>query len=900
MRRPSNGPRAVIASQDPLRLAFRRLCLAGSLAALPFQGCGAEPAAPPTAAATTSSSTATAAAASEPSANGTPASPAAAPQTSGQQLTQAAPAPARPAVAATADQIAGWGITDSPPLQLLACYDGFSDALIQGLALAPDGKQFALGGARLTTWNISEPQPTADLLADLKEEDVERPIRAIGISPDGQWLAAGDMKGRLRIWDRKDPAKPTLVKAHEGRLTQLAFSPDSKTLATTSYSGEVRLWRLPGGEKGKSLKIDKQELQSLAFLTETLLATAGREATVWNIESGEKVATLTTGRLVGAGLGVSNDHRWLAFSDSDSKTKLWEIPRQALSSAVLPVAAHRIVFSPDGRRIATDSGDRAIRIWDAITRQVIQVIDADGGRTTGLAWLPENGTLLIATEEGRLRLWGTSAGAKGLGLEPIASPALRAAGTAAKHADSPARLEQVIDVRSFPRLPDAQPMWSYGGSDTYATAAPQEEVETFYRHVLGKAGWKETPADPLQPGLNFQKADCLFNVSVSPAYPTPGEPVKEGAGGRQVTLRFAGNYDAHWLPKVSPIDSPANLASFSMVHYRTRMPLTDLEVAVLQKLREAGWVPYSRLATSHSEEPHSRSLTLVQGGSLLTVSIGPPADAPGELVVQMGVNLAEKSLPLPADASWIEFDVSTDLRLVASTKLSLAEAAKFFDTEMPLDGWLAREAGRRIDDEKGRGWLPYIRGQRDVLIRLVAMPAGGTRIFVGDAERTSWQVKAETAAKSPEAKGKSDKPGIEAADFELPKGAAAVKFDIDGKQIEYELAGTTPPKLVEQFVKQMEGLGWKRDGAGVLSDEYCFVTYELGKSEIQFRGRADGKKTSVIVSGDGLLWTKPLPAAPVRISYETWLRRSGKPASLEYLDEFAAEMHKIPETAAAK
>ena len=34
----------------------------------------------------------------------------------------------------------------------------------------------------------------------------------------------------------------------------------------------------------------------------------------------------------------------------------------------------------------------------------------------------------------------------------------------------------------------------------------------------------------------------------------------------------------------------------------------------------------------------------------------------------------------------------------------------------------------------------------------------------------------------------------------------------------------------------------------------------------------------------------------MRISYETWLRRNRKDATLDLLDEFAAEMHKIPES----
>ena len=179
---------------------------------------------------------------------------------------------------------------------------------------------------------------------------------------------------------------------------------------------------------------------------------------------------------------------------------------------------------------------------------------------------------------------------------------------------------------------------------------------------------------------------------------------------------------------------------------------------------------------------------------------------------------------------------------------------------------MAREAGRHIEEDKG--WLPYLRGQQDVLIRLVALAEGRTRIIVGDAERSSWQLKG-----TPTANEKAKKVGIEAADFQLPKGASAVKFEVDQKQILFELPSVTPPKLAEQFVKQMEMLEWKREDAGVMSDEYVLVTFSKEKAEIQLRVRAEAKKSAAMISGDGLLWDKPLPTPPVRISYGTWLSR---------------------------
>jgi hypothetical protein len=257
--------------------------------------------------------------------------------------------------------------------------------------------------------------------------------------------------------------------------------------------------------------------------------------------------------------------------------------------------------------------------------------------------------------------------------------------------------------------------------------------------------------------------------------------------------------------------------------------------------------------------------------------------------VQVSVSVSNKSLPIPPDAGWIEFDSSTDLQLVANTKMDLDKTVAFYDTAMLAEGWLAREAGRHI--EEGKGWLPYIRGQQDVLIRMVSLPDDTTRIIVGDAERSSWQLQ-----KPRTVPAESEKVGMEAADFPIPEGAKAVKFEVDQKQIQFDLPGLTPPELAEQFVERLSALDWKREKSGVMSDEYVLLSLSKDKAEIQIRARAGKPKgSSVIISGNGLLWGKPLPTRPVRLSYETWLRRNRFEATLDRLEEFSAEMHKISE-----
>jgi len=794
---------------------------------------------------------------------------------------------AKPAPTPTADQLAKWAIPEFSPLQLVACHDGFGDPLLQEMAISPDGKQFVLAGGKLTLWNMSDSMPTIDLLSEFKPDEVERPIRCVAFSPDGKLLAAGDQNGRLRIWALPELRQTASIRAHDARLTQLAFSPNSQLLATTSYSGEVRIWKSEDGKQTQKFKANSQEVSRLAFLSDTLLACASSETNIWNVETGKKETVLSQGNVMGPALGLSHDRQSLVFADTDAKGVIWDVQKSAPTGTELRgLGPHLISISSDGKWLAAYCHDSNIRICDAAKGRVVQVIDADGGRTSAIGWLPDKNVLLVASENGRLRFWGPADSAKDLGLESLSPPATAAVPQPSeKRSMSSAQLNRVIDLRSFPRLPDAVPQWGSGSVATYSSNAKQDEAELFYRYLLGKSGWTEIDADPSMPGLLFTKDGCRLSVSLSPAQAVPGG----GEGSLRVSLHFSGNYDARWLPKVSPIDSNAVFASTSTAMYRTKANFTDVEVGMLKQFHAAGWTAYSRLDASGHEDPETRMLSLLQGGSVMSVLIGRPADAADQLSVQTSIMISNKSLPIPADSGWIEFDSSTDLKMVANTKQDLIHTIEFYDKQMAAEGWIARDAGRKIDEE--RAWLPYIRGQQDVLIRLVAMPEGRTRVIVGEAERSSWQLQESKPEKGSDG---SQKPGIEAADFSIPKDATNLKYDVDQKQIQFDLPGSSPMKIGDLFVKQFEKLEWKREGTGVVSDDYVFITWSKSKAEIQLRARGDAKKGSAMISGDGLHWTKPLPTAPVRISYETWLRRDHKDATLDRLDEFAKDMSAIP------
>ncbi len=795
----------------------------------------------------------------------------------------AVPKPVPVEVNPSTEQLTRWAIAEYEPFRLLTCYDGFKDPLVQCLAVAPDGKHFALGGMQLTLWNTTESKPVVDLLTNATGT-VERPILSMAISPDGKWLASGDSGGQLRIWNMQNQTEVVSLNADDGDVSQVAFSPNSQLIATTNYSGVVRLWQTADGKPVKSLKVGEREQESLLFVSDSLLASVGDNAVLWNIESDEKSAALSPDRLMGSGLALSDDRRWLAFAD-DKGIALWDVQKATAGGLKLrghSESIHEVDFSSSGKWMATSVG-ATIHIWNAANGQTVQVIDADGGTTTDLEWLPQGDLLLLATESGRVRIWGTPEIGNAIGLQPIKIPVIELPAVDDHKPASWAQLHGIIDVRSFPRLPGAEPQYQSPASASYSVRGSLDDAQLFYRYHLRKAGWKEATGGPNEQGLFFSKDGCSLNVSIT-ASPTVAVT---DVGELTVSLFFTGNVDVRWLPKYSGIEEGSDYSFQSTAGYFAKADITDLEVSLLKQYHDAGWTPYTRLAVSTSEEEEDfRSIDLLQGGCELSVFMRPPADRTDVISVQTSIGLSNNSVPIPQDVGWFEYDGSTDMMLAATTKMGFDETRKFYDLQMRNEGWLARESG--IDIDEGKGWFPYIRGQQDVVIQLETLPEGQTRIYVGDGER--WQAK-EPPAIDPEI----TQNGIEAADFSVPPEATDTKFSPLEKYLNYTLGGVGPIAAAEQCGKQLAPQGWKRDKFGVVSDEYTNATFMKGKAEIEFRATLrEGKDSDVQISGSGLLWTKPLPVDPKRISYGAWLTRKQYVPTLDRLDEFATEMRAIP------
>ena len=107
------------------------------------------------------------------------------------------------------------------------------------------------------------------------------------------------------------------------------------------------------------------------------------------------------------GVTWSPDGRRLATASNDRTVRIWD----AGNGCELTVLhghndwVQAVVWSPDGRRLATASNDRTVRIWDAGNGSELTILRKHTDQVWDVAWSPDGKRLATASNDRTVRIW---------------------------------------------------------------------------------------------------------------------------------------------------------------------------------------------------------------------------------------------------------------------------------------------------------------------------------------------------------------------------------------------------------------------------------------------------------------------------------------------------------------
>jgi hypothetical protein len=238
---------------------------------------------------------------------------------------------------------------------------------VLALAITTDGRNLAAGGpGGFTIWTRESKAGTWELT----EEHRGGYFRCMAASPDNRTLAIGGPDGVIRLWDVQARQEMSILDRFGDSLRSIEFSPSGSFIAASAFSGEFRVWDLKAAARPRALAGGPESVQSFEFAPDdrTLaVAQSGPLANalgLWDLRTGNKRLPLSENVAGNNSLVFSADGRVMASADQDLTIRFWDTRTGELEDALHDGVGwvKTLAFSPDGRQIAFGGSDGSIQI----------------------------------------------------------------------------------------------------------------------------------------------------------------------------------------------------------------------------------------------------------------------------------------------------------------------------------------------------------------------------------------------------------------------------------------------------------------------------------------------------------------------------------------------------------
>ena len=302
-------------------------------------------------------------------------------------------------------------------LQVVRKFAG-AEGAIKALAVSRDGKFLAAGteDSKLHVWRVAD----GTLLASTTLPAAARSL-AVGAEAAKIAVACGDKTVRNYTLLNAD-AKASVLLVQQGHghtdgVVAVGLGDEDKTMVSVSLDRTVKRW--PTTSAGPRLSFAKElgTVYGLDFSPNGKLlgiASGDKSARVLNVETGEQTGTVGGNAGQVAAIGFRNNEQFVTATIGGAM-RMWGVDGAKLYERTDPQLGNlrTVGFSNDGKILAVGGTGRVVQLWDVsdqANQTVVHTLRGHNGVIRQAVYNPAGTRLTTLDETGQVFVWDPSAG----------------------------------------------------------------------------------------------------------------------------------------------------------------------------------------------------------------------------------------------------------------------------------------------------------------------------------------------------------------------------------------------------------------------------------------------------------------------------------------------------------